>query len=456
MLLASQAEVLFPIDPVASIGKLRLFAELLAQEAAARVGVFTSREEAQLDRLRRLRDRGAIAGEAEQAFHAIRKLGNAAIHDNAGDHGAALHALKLAHALGVWFERSFGKGKAFKAPPFEPPRAPVDASAALRAEVDQLRAALTAAESSALAAQKAANDAELARADAEARARIEAAEREAAEALMNEAAARESQMLARLASIQAKAVTAPQEVRPVVEAAAAAAMTLDLDEASTRRLVDEQLRAAGWEADTTTLRWSAGTRPQKGKNLAIAEWPTAAGPADYVLFAGLCPIGIIEAKRAHKNVADVIQQSARYARGFERIEGLELSGPFDDPAGPLRVPFLFATNGRPYLRQRADRSGVWFRDARKPTNLASAVPGWYTPEGLTALLKQDIADSHARLDEEPTDYLRLRGYQSRAIRAAYRAIELRIARASRGRRQSHAAIDLAARDRSTVRIARAS
>nr|WP_237088850.1 hypothetical protein [Paenibacillus larvae] len=30
---------------------------------------------------------------------------------------------------------------------------------------------------------------------------------------------------------------------------------------------------AGWEADSKKLRFSKGTRPEKGKNLAIAEWP---------------------------------------------------------------------------------------------------------------------------------------------------------------------------------------
>lgn len=426
VLLATQAEVLFAVDPVASIAKLRLYAELLAQEAAARVGVYASREEPQIDRLRRLRDRGVVAGDADQAFHAIRKAGNRAVHDNAGDHGAALHCLKLAHALGVWFERSFGKGPRFQAPPYAPPRPPADASAALRAEVERLKAALAASEDAAATARRAAEDAAQARAEAEDRARVEAEERTAAEALMTELASRESELLARLASIQAKAAAAPSEVAPLVEAAASAASSMDLDEASTRRLIDEQLRAAGWEADTSTLRWSAGTRPQKGKHLAIAEWPTDAGPADYVLFAGLVPIAVVEAKRAHKNVAEVLKQSARYARSFRAVDGLELTGPFIDADGPpLRVPFLFATNGRPYLKQIAEKSGIWFRDARKPQNLASALPGWYTPDGLLGLLRQDLEDAHAKLDEEPTDYLGLRPYQVRAIRAAERAIASR-------------------------------
>lgn len=59
VLLAAQAETLFPIEAAASITKTRLFAELLTQEAAARVGIFTDREEKQIGLLRRPRSTDA-------------------------------------------------------------------------------------------------------------------------------------------------------------------------------------------------------------------------------------------------------------------------------------------------------------------------------------------------------------------------------------------------------------
>jgi len=65
---------------------------------------------------------------------------------------------------------------------------------------------------------------------------------------------------------------------------------ITLDECETRRIIDRQLREAGWEADSGRLRYSLGTRPEAGRFLAIAEWPTTTGPADYVLFAGLKPL----------------------------------------------------------------------------------------------------------------------------------------------------------------------
>ncbi len=72
---------------------------------------------------------------------------------------------------------------------------------------------------------------------------------------------------------------------------------VELDEQATRHIIDSQLREAGWEVDSQTLRHSKGTRPAKGRNIAIAEWPTKNGPADYVLFVGLRPVATIEAKK---------------------------------------------------------------------------------------------------------------------------------------------------------------
>lgn len=60
----------------------------------------------------------------------------------------------------------------------------------------------------------------------------------------------------------------------------------------------------------------------KGKNMAIAEWPTKSGPADYALFTGTKCIGVIGAKRRNKNVSSHIDQAQRYARGFRQFAGL--------------------------------------------------------------------------------------------------------------------------------------
>ena len=190
-------------------------------------------------------------------------------------------------------------------------------------------------------------------------------------------------------------------------------------EADTRRLIDRQLRDAGWEADTETLRHSRGARPQVGRQMAIAEWPTANGPADYVLFDGLAPLAVVEAKRRAKNVAASIEQAKRYSTGFEATGDIVPPG---GPWGAFVVPFLFATNGRPYLKQIEEESGIWFRDARRDTNHARPLNGWYTPDGLRALLDQDVGAATQALVESSADYLPLRDYQREAIRRVEAAL----------------------------------
>ena len=163
-------------------------------------------------------------------------------------------------------------------------------------------------------------------------------------------------------------------------------MHIQLDEAETRQLIDQQLLQAGWQADSANIRFSKGTRPERGKNLAIAEWPTANGPADYVLFVGLTPVAAVEAKRKNIDVSAALQQAKRYSRGF--APGTEMVSPAS-LWGEYHLPFVFSTNGRPYLRQLETRSGIWFCDLRRPENLAHALDGWYTPQGLTSLLKRN-------------------------------------------------------------------
>ena len=82
-----------------------------------------------------------------------------------------------------------------------------------------------------------------------------------------------------------------------------------MNEAETRIIIDEQLRSAGWEVDTETLRFSKGSRPQMGKYRAIAEWPVDKLFADYALFYENIFIGIAEAKKFAKDVVSDLTQA---------------------------------------------------------------------------------------------------------------------------------------------------
>ena len=417
--LGASAERLFHDDPVLTLMRLRQLGEILALEAAARVGIYVAADEKQHELLRRLRDRNAIPRDVADLFHGLRKAGNTASHEVAGTASEALHQLKMARLLAIWFHRTFGDPR-FKPSAFVPPRPPEDATAPLKAQLELLKKKLSDTQSEAERARQSAEDAALERLGVEERARLAEEERATLEALLDEVADREAEMVARLASLQAQAAAAPRQVETAIAQAERAASLLDLDEADTRRLIDEKLRANGWEVDTFELTWGKGIRPQKNKNLAIAEWPTSNGPADYMLFVGLDAIGVIEAKRAAKDVAASIEQAKRYSRGYvPKGDDRAVTGPSGGgPWGDYKIPFLFATNGRPYLKQLATKSGTWFLDARRPENTSRPFDGWYTPEGLVGMLRQDVDAAHAKLDTEPTDYLNLRDYQIRAIRAA--------------------------------------
>lgn len=192
------------------------------------------------------------------------------------------------------------------------------------------------------------------------------------------------------------------------------------DEAQTRERVDAQLREAGWEVDSRRLRHALGARPSPGRNVAIAEWPTASGPADYLLFLGLQPVAVVEAKRESVDVPASLGQAERYSQGCAGLEGLAAPG---GPWGEHRLPFAYASNGRPFLRQIATKSGIWFRDLRKAENLARELKGWHTPQGLADLLAMDDARASQRLAVEPFEYgFTLRDYQREAVLAVEAAL----------------------------------
>ena len=221
-----------------------------------------------------------------------------------------------------------------------------------------------------------------------------------------------------------------EETKARKEKSASAASLIELNEDETRKLIDEQLRSCGWEVDTKILRYANGTRPQKNKNMAIAEWPISAvgsrksGRADYALFVGTELVGLVEAKRGSKDIPSDIEDCKDYAKNIKD----EHSEYVITTWGDYKVPFLFSTNGRKYLKQLEEKSGIWFLDARESTNHPKALKSWYTPKGLKDLLDKDIEGATKSLEEESLEYLKdrkglsLRQYQLDAIKATEAAI----------------------------------
>jgi type I restriction enzyme R subunit len=413
---AANAERDWSRDPVGSLIRLRLFSELLARQCAVKLRVSVGHQQHFNDVVAEL-ERARMPREPIELMHAVRRRGNEAAHRASGTPDDALALLRITHQLAVWYFRTF-HDSAFGAPAFKTPEDPGATLLRLQAE---LAAAQKTAREQQSAAESAKAEAEAARVAAE----TEALERQIAEERADKEAADRAlweQMAQEFESAAKSAPAAPDlaaRIEAFLRTAAEAAKKIRVTEADVRRGLDEALRDAGWEADSIALTYAAGARPEHGVDRAIAEWPTGDGTADYVLFLGLRPVAVIEAKRGISSAVDALGQAERYSRGYT-VKGHEtLTG---GPWSGFKVPLLFATNGRPYLKQLEHATGVWFRDARSPKNKPRALHGWMSPEGVKGLLDADLAQAHAELKTSPVEALHLRGYQNEAILAVEAAL----------------------------------
>lgn len=374
--LGELAERNLQIDPNTSLIKLRMFAETLTKYLSAYEKMEDATEGPQVARINLLGSSGVIPDRLLPLFHSLRKVGNKAMHEVYGTIESAQTHLQFAYRLSVWFRQTYGKGD-FSPQDFVLPQESLpDAQHLLTLNEELQRRSLK----------------------------------------LEEDYGRLQAELEKLRVIEATAES--KSTRRKVSTNIANQM--NLSEAETRLLIDEQLNAAGWLADSLSIRYAKGARPEKGVNKAIAEWPTSSGPADYALFVGLDLIAIVEAKKKAKDVVSDLHQAKRYAADIQmKGEGKFIGGPW----GNYWVPFLFSTNSRPYLKQLEHKSGIWFLDGRQSTNHPKPLQAWYTPEGITDLFKQDIKAATAKLKKEPFDYLDLRDYQKKAIEKVEESLE---------------------------------
>ncbi len=370
-----KAEVYLYSDSNSCLMKLGMIGETIVNLMFAYDRIALPAENTAVNRITVLSREGLLTRDLVDVLHALRKARNKAVHENYAsvDEGKVL--LQMAHGLCEWFMQTYGNWD------YQP------AAFVMPTEIQS----------------------------------IDAADRLSDEA-QEKSLVQEAEKKADASRSVAKDIRRQQ--------AAKAASQRQKTEAETRYIIDQQLRQVGWEADTENLRYSNGTRPAKGRNLAIAEWPTDStvgnhGRADYALFIGLQLVGIIEAKAEHKDIPSVIDyQGKDYPRNI-RVEDAQYQvGTW----GSYKVPFTFATNGRPYLEQYKTKSGIWFQDLRNPSNVPKALRGWMSPENLLDLLGKDVDAGNRALEQMLFDLLRdkdglnLRDYQLRAIQAAEQAI----------------------------------
>lgn len=327
------------------------------------------------NRIHTLYREGVVTSDLADILHGLRKIRNKAVHENYASVEDGKIFIQMAYSLTEWFMQTYGDWN-YQNKPFEMP-------------------------------------------DKNVRLEIVDKEKEQTE---------EEKLIAEASKVAAMALSVKKEER---KSQAGKAMRQRVkSEAETRYLIDEQLRKVGWEVDTQKLRYSKGTRPEKGRNIAIAEWPTDStvgkkGFADYALFIDERLVAIIEAKAIHKDIPSVIDYQCKdYSRNVRAEDEKYQIGMWRN----YKVPFVFATNGRPYLEQYDTKSGVWFLDLRKSDNAPKALKGWMSPTGMLELLERDIAAKDQALQDMPYDLLRdkdglnLRDYQLKAIQAAEHAI----------------------------------
>ena len=371
----AQAEQYCYPDPNTCLMKLGMIEETIVKLMFQYDRIALPYENTAVKRIDTLQDEGLLSQDLVDILHALRKNRNKAIHENWGPVTVCIATLPMAYSLCEWFMMTYGD-YSYQPRPYVLPAEQTETVVVDKAEDAKEEEKL-----------------------------IESAEK----------VAQSSQAVPKAERKQRSQRAASQR---------------KISEAETRYLIDEQLRQVGWEADTQVLRYSNGTRPEKGRNLAIAEWPTDSkignyGRVDYALFVGLELVAMVEAKAEHVDIPAVMDVQGKDYPSHVRSEDAEYQiGTW----GAYKVPFMFATNGRPYLEQWREKSGIWFRDNRDPANIPYALRGWFSPDGLMERLEKDVQAGNQKLEGESYDLLtdpdglNLRYYQVNAIKKAEEAI----------------------------------
>ncbi|MFC2188504.1 type I restriction-modification system endonuclease [Fulvivirgaceae bacterium LMO-SS25] len=357
-------------DPVTCLFKLRQFGEKLTELLFDEHHLEFPFDNSFHNRLKTLEFENVLPFQIKDLLHSIKNKGNLAVHQNKGSQDEATGILLSTFKISKWFYQSYSEeNQDLSQVKFHVPEK-LDARHALN-ELEKQYAEL-------------------------------------------------QEKLADLLLKRDKSELPDEKQLEIKERSQKAAKKIEMSESETRELIDEQLRLAGWEVDSNRLNYKLKkTLPQRGKKIAIAEWPCQNKWADYALFIGTELYGIVEAKKYASDISTDLRQSKIYAVLVQVANEATLIGQW----GEYKVPFLFSTNGRPYLEQIKTKSGVWFLDVRNPHGQSRALQGWYSPDGLVKLYEKDLKESEEKLKNESAGFLEsetglgLRKYQIKAIQA---------------------------------------
>lgn len=136
-------------------------------------------------------------------------------------------------------------------------------------------------------------------------------------------------------------------------------------EVKAREKIDEMLIQCGWVIQDYDERELG-----KGLGVAVREYPTSAGPADYALFIDGTVVGVVEAKKFGTTLAGIVDQSERYLDGlYEKFSYLK-----------QKPPFSYETTG---IKTK-------FADRRDPDYRSRHVFTFHRPEQLKKWLEDDM------------------------------------------------------------------
>ncbi|HUX39820.1 MAG TPA: DEAD/DEAH box helicase family protein [Rectinemataceae bacterium] len=147
--------------------------------------------------------------------------------------------------------------------------------------------------------------------------------------------------------------------------------------------IDRQLRSCGW-----LIQDRARMDLNAGLGVAVREYSTDVGPADYVLFIDLKPVGVVEAKR--KEEGENLSAHEGQAEGYASARLRYLKNE--------RLPFVYLSTG----------VVTRFSDFRDPKHRFREVFSFHRPETIQGWLKKgtSLRASLADLPLLPTEGLR--------------------------------------------------
>jgi type I restriction enzyme R subunit len=148
-------------------------------------------------------------------------------------------------------------------------------------------------------------------------------------------------------------------------------------EEKARQGIDRLLTSAGWSIqDYPKMNLEASL------GIAVREFPTSKGEADYLLFVNKKAVGVLEAKSQGTTLSGVAEQTIKYVSGIPR----------NIPVFQTPIPYAYESTG----------VETYFRDLKDPYPLSRRLFAFHKPETLKEWLsqKETLRDKLKRLEND--------------------------------------------------------